>query len=96
MALQMKMQNELSNSLDKINKLIQDEDFDEADSFIKIMNTEDILNLTKNHSKQELLVLLDNIQSAISVITIKKSIVLDELTLLNKSRKALTLYTSLP
>lgn len=86
------MQNDLHSILETIIKLVQTKDYETADKLCLSLNANEMLVLIKEKNTLELNILLEKTQSAIGLLDIERALILDELTLLQKSKKALQNY----
>lgn len=87
------MGNELCCLIEKLIFAIQNQDFENVDSLDLILESKDFFEYVESIQLCEAELLYSKIQTAVGIINTQKQLLLDELTLLQNSKKALALYS---
>lgn len=87
------MKNELHDLIEKIMQAIQNQEFDQIENLDLILKSKDFLEFMGKITVSEAEMLYSKTQTVIGIINTQKELLLDELTLLQNSKKALAFYT---
>lgn len=79
--------------MERIIQAIQNKEFETIEDIDLIIKSQYFLDLITKVELNEAQLLYSKVQMAIDIINTQKELLLDELTLLQKSKKALTFYT---
>lgn len=87
------MKSDLHILVEKIMQAIQNQEYNEINHLDLILKSKDFLNYIEKIEIYEAELLYSKIQTALSILNTQKELLLDELTLLQSSKKALSFYT---
>lgn len=86
------MFDELNCFIDNIIKASQEQKFEQAESLLCLLKEKNILKKNKKIDIEKAELLYSKIQLAVGIIKTQKALLLDELTLLQNGKKALSIY----